>query len=156
VVNLFWATCAILGIGMVFTWLPWLAVVIKFLGAAYLIWFGARLIVLRGAGLSRDPCATTITRRKAFLQGVATNIANPKSIAFYAAIFSAATPPHVSIETLAAMLGVVAIVASFWYGFVALALSHQRVADVYRKQKRWIDSVCGGVIILLGVRQMLR
>ncbi|WP_259695886.1 LysE family transporter [Pseudomonas frederiksbergensis] len=40
VVNLFWATCAILGIGMVFTLLPWLAVVIKFLGAAYLIWFG--------------------------------------------------------------------------------------------------------------------
>jgi len=156
VVNLFWATCAILGIGMVFTLLPWLAVVIKFLGAAYLIWFGARLIVLRGAGLNSAPGAPAVTRRKAFLQGVATNIANPKSIAFYAAIFSAAAPPHVSIETFAAMLAVVAIVASLWYGFVAMALSHRRVADAYRKQKRWIDSVCGSVIILLGVRQMLR
>ncbi len=32
VVNLFWATCAILGISAVFTWLPWLAVIVKCLG----------------------------------------------------------------------------------------------------------------------------
>jgi len=156
VVNLFWATCAILGIGVLFTLMPWLAVVIKFVGAAYLIWFGARLIMSRGAALKGDPRAVTLSRRKAFLQGVATNIANPKSIAFYAAIFSAAAPPHVGVETFAAMLAVVAIVATLWYGFVALALSRRRVAEAYGKQKRWIDSMCGSVIILLGVRQLLR
>ncbi|MGF6545531.1 LysE family translocator [Paraburkholderia youngii] len=44
-VNLFWATCAILGIGMVFAIFPWLAVGVRLAGAAYLIWFGLRLVV---------------------------------------------------------------------------------------------------------------
>lgn len=48
VVNLFWATCAILGIGAVFSLLPWLAFVVKCLGAGYLVWFGMRLIFASG------------------------------------------------------------------------------------------------------------
>jgi threonine efflux protein len=36
-VNLFWATCAISGIGMVFAIFPWLAVGVRRAGAAYLI-----------------------------------------------------------------------------------------------------------------------
>jgi len=45
IVNLFWATCAILGIGMVFAIFPWLAMSVKLAGAAYLIWFGLRLVM---------------------------------------------------------------------------------------------------------------
>ena len=43
-VNLFWASCAILGVGIVFTAFPWLALAVKIAGAGYLIWFGGRLI----------------------------------------------------------------------------------------------------------------
>jgi threonine efflux protein len=44
-VSLFWATCAILGVGIVFAAFPWMALVVKIGGAAYLMWFGCRLIV---------------------------------------------------------------------------------------------------------------
>ena len=49
-VNLFWASCAILGVGIVFTAFPWLALAVKVAGAGYLIWFGGRLIVNASAG----------------------------------------------------------------------------------------------------------
>ena len=53
--------------------------------------------------------------RQAFAQGSATNIANPKSMAFFAAVFSSAAPAHVSVGTFAAMRGMVLVVAGSWY-----------------------------------------
>lgn len=157
IVNLFWATCAILGIGMVFAIFPWLAMSVKLAGAAYLIGFGLRLVVSAGTS---HPAATRPLQaagfRSAFLQGVATNIANPKSIAFYAAVFSSAAPAHVSTPTFFAMLTTVGLTATCWYGAVALVLSHAAVATGYRRAKAWIDRACGSLIIALGIRQALR
>ena len=89
VVNLFWATCAIFGVGIVFAVFPWVAIGVKFAGAGYLIWFGLRLFLSASARTTAEShSATPSGFGSAFLQGVATNIANPKSIAFYAAVFS--------------------------------------------------------------------
>ena len=156
-VNLFWASCAILGVGIVFAAFPWLAFAVKVAGAAYLIWFGGRLIFKASAGNSQEIAqAPGGSLRQAFAQGFATNIANPKSVAFFAAVFSSAAPPHESVGTFLAMLGMVFVVASSWYGFVALTLSHARIASAYRRSKAWVDRVCGAVIIALGVRQLIR
>lgn len=116
-VNLFWASSALLGVGIIFALFPWLALAVKVAGAGYLLWFGYRLIAQ--AAPSSGPSTVTGKSgfRVAFLQGIATNIANPKSIAFYAAVFSSAAPAHVSMPTFAAMLLEVAVVASLWYGW---------------------------------------
>jgi len=155
-VSLIWASCAILGIGFVFAAFPWLALSVRIAGATYLIWFGMRL--LWRAGLAAAPAQMEATERgfsRAYLQGFATNVANPKSIAFFAAVFSSAAPTHVSLLTFLAMLGTVAVVASAWYGFVALVLSHASIAAHYRRSKAWLDRVCGGLIVVLGARQLL-
>ncbi|WP_322044345.1 LysE family translocator [Paraburkholderia sp. J67] len=156
-VNLFWASCAILGIGMVFAVFPWLAISVKLAGAAYLVWFGLKLIVSARPGPVRaDQATPTRGARSAFLQGVATNIANPKSIAFYAAVFSSAAPTHVSAPTFFAMLATVAATSTCWYGAVALVLSHAAIATAYAGARAWIDRTCGIVIVALGIRQALR
>ncbi|HDS2537436.1 TPA: LysE family transporter [Klebsiella pneumoniae subsp. pneumoniae] len=153
-VNLFWASSALLGVGIIFALFPWLALAVKVAGAGYLLWFGYRLIAQ--AAPSSGPSTVTGKSgfRVAFLQGIATNIANPKSIAFYAAVFSSAAPAHVSMPTFAAMLLEVAVVASLWYGLVALVLSHAPIASAYRRSKAWIDRACGVLIISLGIRQL--
>ncbi|MGP3231843.1 LysE family translocator [Serratia bockelmannii] len=154
-VNLFWASSALLGVGIIFALFPWLALAVKVAGAGYLLWFGYRLIAQ--AAPSSGPSTVTGKSgfRVAFLQGIATNIANPKSIAFYAAVFSSAAPAHVSTPTFLAMLLEVAVIASLWYGLVALVLSHAPVAGAYRRSKAWIDRACGTLIIVLGLRQLL-
>jgi threonine/homoserine/homoserine lactone efflux protein len=155
--NLFWATCAILGVGVVFAIFPWIAIGVKLAGAGYLIWFGLRLIMSAGTRpmAVQKPSASS-SFGSAFMQGVATNIANPKSIAFYAAVFSTAAPAHVSAPTFLAMLATVGVVASCWYGGVALFLSHEAVSGAYRRAQKWIDRACGAVIVALGIRQALR
>ncbi|MFL9923340.1 LysE family translocator [Herbaspirillum lusitanum] len=157
VVNLFWASCAILGVGMVFAAFPWLALFVKFAGAAYLMWFGARLIWLaRNKRQSAAPLLSGEGLRRSFVQGFLTNIANPKSVAFFAAVFASAAPAHVAWPTFCAMIAVVALVAGSWYCGVALAMSHGSVASRYRRCAVWIDRICGGIILTLGLRQLIR
>jgi len=160
VVNLFWATCAILGVGIIFAMFPWAALVAKIVGAAYLIWFGGNLIWKAQSGqplqAGNGEAAPKTGLRHAFVQGFLTNIVNPKSMAFFAAVFAAATPAHVSWPTFAAMLTVVGIVASSWYCMVAIIMSHAGIAAKYRRGKVWMDRLCGGLIVALGVRQLVR
>lgn len=155
-VNLFWASCAILGVGIVFATFPWIALAVKLAGAGYLVWFGGRLILRAGGnGATPSPGGVPGGAAAAFRAGVVTNMGNPKAMAFYAAVFSAAAPKHVSLPTFLCMLAVVAVVASAWYGFVAVVFSTPRIAAYYRRGKAWIDRVCGAFIISLGVRQLL-
>ena len=155
-VNLFWSTCAIAGLGVVFAALPWAALVVKVLGAAYLMWFGFRLLINAGKnalGPLNDAVAGSC--RQSFIQGVVTNIGNPKSMAFYAAVFSAAAPAHVSPGTFSSMLAVVVAVSMTWYGMVAITLSQPKIACAYQGRKKAIDRLCGGLILSLGVRQLV-
>lgn len=155
-VNLFWSTCAIAGLGVVFAALPWAAFAIKILGAAYLMWFGFRLFIHAGKNALEPPRDTVSgSCRQAFIQGVITNIGNPKSMAFYAAVFSAAAPAHVSSSTFASMLAVVVVVSMTWYGMVAIALSQPRIASAYQGRKKAVDRLCGGLIVSLGIRQLV-
>lgn len=157
VVNLFWATCAILGVGIVFATFPWMALAAKILGAGYLLWFGSRLITkaqhkTQGAA----EMTTTDSLKSSFIQGFLTNIVNPKSMAFFAAVFASAAPAHVSWPTFAAMLCVVLVVAGSWYSFLALVMSHGGVAARYRKSAVLVDRFCGSLIVFLGIRQLMR
>lgn len=155
-VNLFWASCAILGVGIVFATFPWIALAVKLAGAGYLIWFGGRLIAKAGAQAAVPEGSRTGGMRRAIREGVATNLVNPKSMAFFAAVFAAAAPPHVSMPTFLGMLGTVGVVASTWYGLVAVLFATPRVAARYRRHKAWVDRVCGSIIVALGIRQLAR
>jgi threonine/homoserine/homoserine lactone efflux protein len=86
---------------------------------------------------------------------VVTNIGNPKSMAFYAAVFSAAAPAHVSPGTFLSMLAVVVVISMTWYGMVAITLSQPKIASAYQGRKKAIDRLCGGLILSLGVRQLV-
>lgn len=101
------------------------------------MWFGIRLLINAGRnaiGPLNDAIAGSC--RQSFTQGVITNIGNPKSMAFYAAVFSDAAPAHVSLGTFLSMLAVVVVVSMVWYGMVAIALSQPKIAFAYQGRKK--------------------
>jgi threonine/homoserine/homoserine lactone efflux protein len=153
VVNLFWAASAILGLGAVFKLFPWLALTAKILGSAYLVWFGTKLIKNAGKATSASQLKLNASIQASFRNGLIVNIANPKSIAFYAAVFSAAAPTDVNFSTLMAMLCVVLVIASVWYGAVAVLFSSHAVSNAFRAYKAWFDRFCGTTIVMLGIKQ---
>ncbi len=59
-------------------------VVVKFVGAAYLLWLGVQK--WRAPPVPVDANAPTVRRKGLFLQGVLVNLTNPKAIIFIAAL----------------------------------------------------------------------
>jgi len=155
-VNTLWAAMALFGLNLLVTSLPWLFWSIKVMGATYLVWFGIQLLKRSGQPLkARNGSAPTSSFPSSFRDGMATNLANPKSMAFYASVFSGAVPADASMETLLAMVVTVGVLAVLWYGCVALVLSADRMADLYRQGKKIIERTCGLFLIVLGGRQGL-
>ena len=155
-VNALWAAMALFGLSLLVTTLPWLFWLIKLMGAAYLVWFGVQLLKRSDQPLQpRELFASVSSFPSALRDGIATNLANPKSMAFYASVFSGAVPADASMETLLAMVMMVCVIAVLWYGCVALVLSADRMAILYRKGKAVVERTCGLFLILLGGRQGL-
>jgi threonine efflux protein len=155
-VNTLWAAMALFGLSLLVTSLPWLFWSIKLMGAAYLVWFGIQLLKRSGHPLkSRELWASASSLPSALRDGIATNLANPKSMAFYASVFSGAVPADPSMETLLAMVVMVGVLAVLWYGSVALVLSADRMANLYRQGKSVVERTCGLFLILLGALQGL-
>ena len=155
-VNTLWAAMTLFGLNLLVTSVPWLFWSIKLMGAAYLVWFGVQLLKRSGQPLkAREGLAPASSFPSALRDGIATNLANPKSMAFYASVFSGAVPADASLTTLLAMVAMVGVLAVLWYGSVALILSADRMADLYRQGKKTVERACGLFLILLGGRQGL-
>lgn len=155
-VNMLWATAAVFGVGLLVASLPWMFWVIKLMGAGYLIWFGVQLLKRSAKPLRTGNTSRTRTTFSAALRdGITTNLANPKSMAFYASMFSGSVPAQASTETLMVLVALVGTIAVIWYGSVALVLSVNRMANLYRRGKSAIERTCGLILILLGCRQGL-
>ncbi|MEM7743531.1 MAG: LysE family translocator [Pseudomonadota bacterium] len=103
------ATLAMIGLAALSVWMDWALVILKYVGAAWLIWMGISLI-RRRVGLP-DPGAPPPRDNlwHAFWSAVVLGIGNPKAALFYVAVF----PGFFDISDLTvwdgvAILGVIA------------------------------------------------
>lgn len=75
-------TAVACGLASIFLLVPTAYTIIKYVGAAYLVYLGVRAILSREA-IGPEPKDTATSRRKVFLQGTLTTLLNPKVAIFY-------------------------------------------------------------------------
>jgi threonine efflux protein len=144
-----WATGTLAGLALLLARASWLLDLLRIGGAVLLGWLGLRAIrharrPLSGAGAA----APTRPLRT----GLLTDLANPKAALFWSSLFAAVQPAHAPAWVQAADVVVVVAIAAAWYGLVAVAFSLAPVARVYRRGKRWLDYLTGGVFLALAGR----
>ncbi|RNG18199.1 LysE family translocator [Streptomyces botrytidirepellens] len=130
--------------------------VIRVAGAAVLVWMGARALwQARRAGRPDEGPAVTaaVPLRRAYWQGLVTNVANPKAGVF-AVSFLPQFVPHGApvLPTLLAFSVIWAVVDLIWY--LPLVWLAGRVGGVLQRQsvRRRMEQVSGAVLVGLGVR----
>ncbi len=124
--------------------------ILKWAGAAYLIWLGIRQ--WRAAGtIELSTQTATLSRKKLYQNGVLVNISNPKSIVFLAALFPQFIMPHQPQLMQYLILGVTTVAADIivMTGYAVLA----RQIAVFIKspaQTRAMNKVFGSLFMLVG------
>jgi threonine/homoserine/homoserine lactone efflux protein len=125
--------------------------VVKFAGAAYLVWLGVQRI--RHAG-EQDPAARPPrSHAHLFRQGVVVNLLNPKVAMFFLAFLPQfvdpdAASPGAQVLALGLVFVAIAIVSDGFYALVAGAAAERLRGSV--RARRRMDRLGGGVMIGLG------
>ncbi|MFT8212139.1 MAG: homoserine/homoserine lactone efflux protein [Symbiopectobacterium sp.] len=124
--------------------------ILKWLGAAYLIWLGIQQ--WRAAGsLDLHALAGTMPRRQLFRRAILVNLTNPKSIVFLAALFPQFIVPHQPQVAQYLILGVttVAVDIMVMIGYATLAT---RIAVWLKgpRQIRLLNRLFGSLFMLVG------
>jgi threonine/homoserine/homoserine lactone efflux protein len=121
---------------------------LRWLGAAYLVVMGLRMIFAR----QQEEAEAPKTEERSYMQGVVTQLANPKAIVFFTALLPQFVDPSAGRLALQFfILGVISVVIELpvlaAYGFLA-----DRGRALYGRHGKWVGRVAGGFLVAAGVK----
>ena len=130
--------------------------VVKYAGAAYLIYLGILVLAKRPGGAGNGPSPQR--PGSTFVQGLSTNVLNPKAMLFVLAFF-----PQFVDQSRGHVTQQIVELGAVWYALGALILSLvalagsaiERLRRRSRAAARLGDIATGGIFIALGLRVLL-
>ncbi len=148
-----WAALAMFGFGLLLAQIAWLYEAIRLIGAAYLIYLGAKMLFGARRPYSALQVGTIQGNGRSPVQiGFTVGMTNPKTAAFFGSLFVTILPADVPAPVQTAAVGIVAAVALGWFGLLALMFSTPRVRSAYATLRRPIDTLMGTILLGLGLR----
>jgi len=146
-----YATCGLFGVArLVESGGPTLRV-IRWVGGLYLLWIGVHMAAQRVVDheLVTYPSRPGSTGRY-FVRGLTTDLANPKTIVFFASIFAAAVRPNTSGAVRLAMLCGIVCTSIAWRFFLSVVFSTRTIRSAYQRAQHWVERVFGAILCLFG------
>ncbi|WP_406641536.1 LysE family transporter [Pectobacterium brasiliense] len=145
------------GLAVVITTTPWLFNVLKYAGAAYLIWIGIQALFARG-GSKMDVSNLTqqsISLKKAFLQGYLCNLLNPKATLFFLAMFTQVLNIHSGLGEKLWYAMIIWLLSLVWWPLLVVLFQSEPVRRGLSKVQKLVDKLLGTVLIALGIKVAL-
>jgi len=152
---------AALGLSALMAASSWAFGLVKLLGAAYLVYIGLNLLLRRAAAEGPREAAATLPRqslRSIYLQGLLTNVLNPKVALFFLAFvpqFIAADAPSKPLAFV--FLGLVFnLNGMLWCHFLAWSTAQaSRRITASPRVVSWLNRAIGAVFLGFGLRLAL-
>ena len=149
---------AMVGISAIIATSAALFSIVKYIGAAYLVYLGIRAIIEK---MPANPAAgaLAISAGKAFRQAILTEVLNPKTALFFLAFLPQfVRPENGSVMLQLTALGVIFVMLGL-LSTVVFAVSAGRLGTFLRRNPRvlkWQGKIVGGIYCALGVRLALQ
>lgn len=150
-------TYTLLGIGVIVGQSLMAFNIIKWIGAAYLVWLAIQ--ALRSpAPRPPEPGDLSAARRgdfAAFALGFLTNLLNPKAVLFFLALFTTLVSAHTATDIKAVYVLSMSIMLFAWFALVSVFFTTPSVRQGFFRFGRWFNRVTGVTFIVLAVRVAL-
>jgi threonine/homoserine/homoserine lactone efflux protein len=154
-VTIIQAIISIAGLGTILIASEMTFQIIKFAGAAYLVYIGISIII--SPKMSFSPSSENQIQRKVslgrmFSQAALVTAGNPKAIIFFTAIFPQFIDPYAGyIQQSCLLIGIVSIIA--FSCFMLYAICGQKIVCVFSKESigKYITKIIGGTFISAGI-----
>jgi len=150
-------TYSLIGIGLIISKSILLFSILKFIGAAYLIYIGYKSVRTKKHQVQTidNKKQGDIGRLAAIWLGFLTNVTNPKATLFFFALFTQVINPSTP-KLIQMMYGAEMSVMTFaWFSFVAVILSHKLIKVRFASIQHNLERLFGAILIALGVKVAL-
>ncbi|MES2307335.1 MAG: LysE family transporter [Verrucomicrobiota bacterium] len=126
--------------------------ILKFVGAAYLIYLGIQMLQSKATDpLSSQTEILPLSDYKAFRIGFLTNALNPKTTLFVVAIFTQMVRPETSIYVQIGYGAFISIAHLLWFIGVTYVFSSAATRSLILSFRHRIEQAIGGVLVTLGL-----
>jgi len=139
------------GLGLLIKQSPALFHALKLIGALYLIWLGARMVLARKAATAAASTGRAVGDLKALRTGFLTNVLNPKTTIFIVSLFLQLVGQTTSLTTQIAYGLFISLSHGAWFIVVALFFSRPAIQASLLAVRHWIDRGFGTVLIGFGL-----
>jgi len=149
------ATASALGLSVILATSAEAFTFVKLAGAAYLVFLGVQTL---RSSFRHETVAAVAPRRgtSPFLQGLLSNVLNPKVAVFYLTFMPQFMSPDDNVLARSLAFAVAhGIMGMAWLSAYAYVLSRISVVLGRSGVRQWLERVTGGVLIALGVRLAL-
>ncbi len=148
---------SILGLGFIISQSLLMFTIIKFVGAAYLLWLGINAFFAPApkAPENLTENENTITSAKAYAIGFLTNLLNPKAVLFFISLFTVI----ISVDTILVhkvfYVLSMSVLLFLWFSLVSIFFTTKKVRNSFYKIGKWFNRVTGLALIFIAVRMAL-
>jgi threonine/homoserine/homoserine lactone efflux protein len=154
-----WGVAVALGLGVLLTASKTAYTVIKWAGAAYLVWIGLGLVLRprKAFDLTPSKAEAGIARgHNWFVRGLVTNVLNPKVGVFYVSFLPQFVPAGVSAAPFIVLLAAIHVALGLaWFAGLIGATAPLKQWLSRAVVVRWLDRVTGGVFLAFGLKLAL-
>ena len=129
--------------------------VLKVVGAVYLVYLGVRMLITRTAALGATDIADSVDTWTAFRQGMLTNLLNPKVALFFLALMPQFIEPDSPTKVGAFLVLGLTFITTGTAWCLVLALGASRVRSFFAgrpRALRGLSQASGALFIVLGLR----
>lgn len=155
--NTIQALIAGLGVAVIFTRWPAAALVLRFAGAAFLIWLGLTSLwraVRDGRGASLADSGTTRSATSAYRQGLTVNLLNPAITSFYLVVLPSFIPTGAPSWYFAFLAAAHVVIAFICHMTWMMAFERLRRGAARPGLIRGLEVATGVVLIALAIKVM--
>lgn len=145
----------LLGIGLVVSQSILLFSILKYVGAAYLIWLGIgalRAPAPRPPDNLEDAPHRQMSLAKAFGIGFLTNLLNPKAVLFFLSLFTTLVSAATPLASKAFYVVSMSIILAVWFVLVSVFFTTPRIRAGFYRMGQWFNRLTGLALIILAIR----
>lgn len=142
-----------LGLAVILAETAQLMTIVRYLGAAYLIWLAYK--AFRTVAIKPPPGQPSTTPRSAWrtgLTGFVLQLSNPKAIVFWLAVASVGGVGNAPASTTVLFIAGAFAISFVGHGGYALLLSSEPLRRAYERFRSWVEATLGCFFLYAGLR----
>ena len=157
--HVIYSLLAIFGIIFILAQMYYVFLIIKILGACYLIYLGIRSIISARQGLNFNPETMKIAQvsyLNSYRQGIVSTLLNPKALLYYISILPQFLSTGEAVTSQIAILSaIVTLVILLWFIFCVFIFQYIKKIFANRKIKAFFDYAVGFILVGLSINLLL-